>query len=330
MNPVQQIRWVPRSENSFAVLFSDGSIVFMDKEREDTQFPPPNPLPPHVDRDNPHANGFGHHSKILPPTLKIHKSLSTSAFLLNAAKRERELAMKYNPLSYWELTNSMVSAFDFSQDGKLLAVTTMQGHLALFNWEKETLTDVFTSYYGGLECLAFSPDSRYLLCGGQDDMVSIFSVPERRLVGRGVGHHSWVTGLAFDPFISTDRACRFGSVGDDGRLLLWELSAGTLVMPKQVGSPRPTGSGHDRTLSISSMNPAASSTSLVRSMSTIQGTTVYHPIVPRRECPTLAPIVGSKIDDDPLCQIHFREREIVTTCKEGSLCCQIRLIDRTY
>lgn len=284
----------------------------MDKDR-DTQFPPPTPP---VDRDNPYANGFGHASKIPPPSLKIHKSLASSALPVTAGKKERELAMKYNPLSYWELTNTTASAFDFSHDGKLLAVTTTQGHLALLLWEKEMLTDVFTSYYGGLECLAFSPDSRYLICGGQDDMVSIFSVPERRLVGRGEGHHSWVTGVAFDPIISTDRAFRFGSVGDDGRLLLWELSSGTLVMPKQAVNARP---GHDRAGSLSSTNPAASTTSLVRTASTVQGVTTYHPIVPRRECPMLAPIAGGKVDNDPLCQIHFREREIVTTCREGML-----------
>lgn len=289
----------------------------MDKDREDTQFPPPNPLPPNVDRDNPHANGFGHASKVPPPRLKLHKSLTSSTLPITAGKKERELAMKYNPLSYWELTDTTASAFDFSHDGKLLAITTMQGHLALLLWEKEILTDVFASYYGGLECLTFSPDSRYLLCGGQDDMVSIFSVPERRLVGRGVGHHSWVTGLAFDPVISTDRAYRFGSVGDDGRLLLWELSSGTLFMPKLNVNTRPT---HDRSASIASgtNNPAASTTSLVRTASTVQGTTMYHPVVPRRECPMLSPIAGGIVDIDPLCQIHFRDREIVITCKGGT------------
>lgn len=145
-------------------------------------------------------------------------------------------------------------------------------------------------------------------------MVSIFSVPERRLVGRGVGHHSWVSGLAFDPFISTDRAYRFGSVGDDGRLLLWELSSGTLVLPKQPVAGRPQ---HDRAGSLTSNNPAASTTSLVKTASAVHGATIYHPIIPRRECPTLAPIVGTKVDEDPLCQIHFREHEVVTTCKDG-------------
>jgi WD40 repeat protein len=285
----------------------------MDKDREDTAFPPPNPLPPSVDKDNPHTNGYGHASKVPAPKLKIHKSLTSSAQSPMAGRKEREQAAKYNPLSYWELTNSTATALDFSHDGRILAITTMQGHLALLLWEKEVLTDVFTSYYGGLTCLAFSPDSRYLLSGGQDDMVSIFSIPERRLIGRGVGHHSWVTGLAFDPVISTDRAYRFGSVGDDGRLLLWELSSGTLVMPKQ-SVIRP---GHDRQGSITSSNPAASSISLVRTASTIQGVTTYHPVVPRRECPTLSPLVGGRVDDDPLCQIHFREREVVTTCKEG-------------
>jgi catabolite repression protein CreC len=285
--------------------------VFMDKDRDDTAFPTPNPLPQSVDPDNPHTNGRGHASRIPPPRLKFHKSLASSALSLTVGKKEREHAMKHNPIAYWELTNSTASAFDFSPDGKLLAVTTMQGHLALILWEKELLTDVFTSYYGGFTCLSFSPDSRYLLTGGQDDIVSIFSIPERRLVGRGVGHHSWVSGIAFDPIISTDRAYRFGSVGDDGRLLLWDLSSGTLVMPKQ-----PLVVKHDRSLSMSSTNPAASTLSLAR-VASVQGATIYHPVIPRRDCATLAPIVGTKIDDDALCQIHFREREIVTTCKEG-------------
>jgi len=91
-----------------------------------------------------------------------------------------------------------------------------------------------------------------------------------------------------------------------------------LVMPK------PPVSRHDRAGSMTSTNPAASTTSLVRTASTIQGITTYHPVIPRRECPTLAPIVGGRVDDDPLCQIHFREREVVTTCKEG----HIKIYDR--
>ena len=287
----------------------------MDKDRDDAPFPPPNPLPPNTDPDNPHINGRGHASKIPPPRLKLHKSLAASAIPAAAGKKEREQAMKCNPLSYYELTDSTASAFEFSPDGKFLAVTTMQGHLALVVWEKEILTDVFTSYYGGLMCLAFSPDSRYLLTGGQDDIVSILSVPERTLVGRGVGHHSWVTGLAFDPVISTDRAYRFGSVGDDGRLLLWELSSSTLIIPKQAPNVR---QHHDKTAGVSTNNPVASTTSLARAAS-LHGTTTYHPVVPRRECPTLAPIVGAIVDEDVLCQIHFREREIITTCKEGKV-----------
>src|ERR1700685_4234073 len=65
------------------------------------------------------------------PRRKLHKSLSSSALPITTNKKERELAMKYNPLAYWELTDTIASAFDFSHDGKLLAVTTMQGHLAL-------------------------------------------------------------------------------------------------------------------------------------------------------------------------------------------------------
>lgn len=93
---------------------------------------------------------------------------------------------------------------------------------------------MYSSYYGGFICVCWSPDGKYILTGGQDDIVSIWSVNERQLVARCQGHHSWVKAVAFDPWRCDDRTYRFGSVGDDCKLLLWDFSVGMLHRPKAV------------------------------------------------------------------------------------------------
>ena len=97
------------------------------------------------------------------------------------------------------------------------------------------LMDLYTSYYGGFTCVCWSPDGKYVLTGGQDDLVSIWSLSERQIVARCPGHHSWVTAVAFDPWRCDDRNYRFGSVGEDCRLLLWDFNVGMLHRPKAVG-----------------------------------------------------------------------------------------------
>ena len=81
-------------------------------------------------------------------------------------------------------------------------------------------------------CVCWSPDGKYVLTGGQDDLVSIWSLTERQIIARCPGHHSWVTAVAFDPWRCDDRNYRFGSVGEDCRLLLWDFNVGMLRRPK--------------------------------------------------------------------------------------------------
>ena len=94
------------------------------------------------------------------------------------------------------------------------------------------LLDLYYSYYGGLTCVCWSPDGKYVLTGGQDDLISIWCVAESAIVARCQGHHSWVTSVAFDPWRCDDRNYRFGSVGEDRRLCLWDFSVGMLHRPK--------------------------------------------------------------------------------------------------
>lgn len=96
------------------------------------------------------------------------------------------------------------------------------------------LLDVYSSYYDGLICVCWSPDGRYILTGGQDDLVSIWSLADCMLVARCQGHNSWVNSVAFDPWRCDERNYRFGSVGEDCRLLLWDFSVGMLHRPRAV------------------------------------------------------------------------------------------------
>lgn len=96
------------------------------------------------------------------------------------------------------------------------------------------LLDLSRSYYGGFTCLAWSPDSEYVVTGGQDDFISIWSMDDHALVARCAGHKSWVSCVAFDTQRSDDTTYRFGSVGEDGRLLLWDFSVDMLNQPQKV------------------------------------------------------------------------------------------------
>lgn len=66
--------------------------------------------------------------------------------------------------------------------------------------------------------------------------MTIWSLRERKIVARCQGHNSWVSTVAFDPWRCDERTYRFGSVGDDCRLLLWDFSVGMLHRPRAVRS----------------------------------------------------------------------------------------------
>lgn len=139
---------------------------------------------------------------------------------------------------------------------------------------KLRLVDCYASYFGALSCVAWSPDGRFIIVrrsiyhphdevltrlqtGGQDDLVTIFSPWEQRVIARCQGHSSFVSALAFDDIRCDGRTYRFGSVGEDNKLILvsmlllvlcplilrrvqWDFSSGVLHRPKlHVGSVRP-------------------------------------------------------------------------------------------
>ena len=212
-SPVSRIKWIPGSENLFLAAHTNGVMVVYDKEKEDAPF-----VPEESTQDDENVFLDEEHD-----SLHVIKSVNSSN-------------QKTNPVACWNVSGQRISDFEFSPDSRHLAVVSEDGCFKVIDYLRERLLDVYSSYYGGLICVCWSPDGKYILTGGQDDIVSIWSSSERQLVARCQGHHSWVRAVVFDPWRCDDRTYRFGSVGDDCKLLLWDFSVGMLHRPKAVST----------------------------------------------------------------------------------------------
>ena len=131
------------------------------------------------------------------------------------------------------LGSGPINEFVFSPCGAYLAVVSFilirhlndetfkvsqDGMLRVLHWDTMELVGSARSYFGevklingqlqdehinpflsgGLLCVCWSPDGKYIVCGGEDDLVTVYSFLERRVVVRGQGHRSWVSVVSFD------------------------------------------------------------------------------------------------------------------------------------
>lgn len=117
--PVSEIRWIPGSENLFLAAHMDGSLVVYDKEKDDTGFTP--------EESVANANGVSEKSNgDVDPTAKLHVDKSVHS------KNQ-----KFNPVSFWKLSNQRVNAFAFSPDNRHIAVVSEDGTLRIIDYLKE-------------------------------------------------------------------------------------------------------------------------------------------------------------------------------------------------
>ncbi|KAJ6135169.1 hypothetical protein N7512_000329, partial [Penicillium capsulatum] len=297
-SPVTHIKWLPGSENLFMASHANGVLVVYDKEKEDALFTP---------------EGTGHGKDSSRHPLEILKSVNSKN-------------QKTNPVSLWKMASQRISHFSFSPDQRHLAVVLEDGSLRLMDYLKEEVLDIFRSYYGGLICVCWSPDGRYIVTGGQDDLVTIWSFPERKIIARCQGHNSWVSSVAFDPWRCDKKTYRFGSVGDDCRLLLWDFSVGmlhrprahhatarnrtSLVVPNSQSSRHRADSGGNRVRSDS--DRTENSKSDVNPMAS-------HPVEPRARTALLPPIMSKIVGEDPICWLGFQKDCIMTSSLEGHI-----------
>lgn len=225
------IRWIPGCTNQFIVSHSSGQMYVYNEDL------PCGPTPPHY---QPFKQGDG--------------------FSVFTCKTKTTR----NPLYRWLVGHGPINQFTFSPCSQYLAVVGQDGFLRVFNYNSMELVGSMKSYFGGLLCVCWSPDSKYIVVGGEDDLVTVWSFVEKRVVCRGQGHRSWIGVVAFDPFTSVfseeeynsgekptsvngglqsnrnSLECqsssiittyRFGSVGQDTMLCLWDLTEDIIKQP---------------------------------------------------------------------------------------------------
>ncbi|EPS58411.1 hypothetical protein M569_16404, partial [Genlisea aurea] len=123
-----------------------------------------------------------------------------------------------------------------------------------------------------------------------------------------------VSGVAFDSFWqppnpddgAENAVYRFGSVGQDCRLLLWDLELDELVVPvRRPPGGSPTFSAGSQS---AHWDTAASSGCPVGSLQPAPGI---------RDVPKLSPVVMHHAHNEPLSGLNFTPESILTVCREG-------------
>jgi WD domain, G-beta repeat len=146
---------------------------------------------------------------------------------------EHQRASSCNPRAFWRIGRVMstIRELKFSYCGRYLAAVQANGYLHVIDFVQDKIMITFKSYFGGLNCVAWSPDDRIIVTGGEDDMLTAWDPWQGRVIAHFEGHTAWVSSVSFrytPEHCSTERAPRvysFVSGGQDGGLLFWELEA---------------------------------------------------------------------------------------------------------
>jgi len=128
------------------------------------------------------------------------------------AVNQQQIVQQQTPDSSSDLNG--VNDLAFSPCGQFLAVVSQDGYLRVFSFAYDgdsgsaassalgiQLKCSMKSYFGGLLCVCWSHDGRYVATGGEDDLITVFAFGDgMRVACRGRGHSSWINAVAFDPW----------------------------------------------------------------------------------------------------------------------------------
>ncbi|TFK76252.1 catabolite repression protein creC [Pluteus cervinus] len=317
------VRWVPSSSMLFLASHVDGTIIVYDNQREDGAFTPQQPTgssldptgtTPSEDSSNKEWDPFDNIFVTMPPWHPV----SSASNIGGAGRGEKEKAVK-NPVSHWRLSKKSVVDFVFSPDVKYVAAISEDGCLRVIDALAEQLVDCYASYFGALTCVAWSPDGRFIITGGQDDLLTIFSPWEQRIIARCQGHSSFVAAIAFDDLRCDGRTYRFGSVGEDNKLILWDFSSGSLHRPKFQAYHQRISMSSTLSLAFRRDKSASYLPSFGMSGADTAPISRYHPALSRNEVAVVQPVLIKQLDSDIPSAVTFLPRCLLTSTKTGHI-----------
>lgn len=169
---VTAVKWVPGSEHQFVSSHRSGNLYMWTTESHAT------------------SKVYG------PPNYILHKEPLDAKIYAVKQKHKSPLLFR------WSIGHGSINSFAFSPDSIHIAIVSQDGFLRVYNFKEQTLYGRMRSYFGGLLCVCWSPDGKYTVTGGEDDLVTVWTFKHKRVVARGDGHKSYVTAVAFDPYMT--------------------------------------------------------------------------------------------------------------------------------
>lgn len=358
---VSKIVWlaptITRRDGHFVSSHVDGTMICWDKEREDWNgflvepWPKSQTLQSTPHPQQPLSSMTKRNKRTAHTTASDPRGhdilISGLSHSLPSEKRNR-----LNPVYHWKVSQKAVTDFAFSPDSKFCAIVSEDGCLRIIDTYSEKLVDTYLSYFGALLSVCWSSDGRLVFTGGQDDLVTAYSLIEQRVIARCQGHASFVTALSFDPWFSDDRSCRFASVSEDCKLIFWDLSRASLAKPRlqQINSSQgnhPHGASRRQSLVFNPSSPVVqhhyhrggghknlkaekgidSSVTLAPSSKELADQTFgmegkardVHPAPGRNEVAILQPVMVKEIGLDPLSAVHYHRGLIVVASRTGQI-----------
>ena len=114
-------------------------------------------------------------------------------------------------------------------------MASQDGFMRIYHFKSREFHSRMRSYFGGILCLCWSPDGCYVVTGGEDDLVTVWSFHHKRVVARGVGHQSYVSAVAFDPYTTVLPEVLFDAVSsptqeDTSSVALSETCRGSIKL----------------------------------------------------------------------------------------------------
>eukprot|EP00040_Diaphanoeca_grandis_P004027 m.26786 g.26786 ORF g.26786 m.26786 type:complete len:407 (-) comp15542_c0_seq1:378-1598(-) len=181
-----------------------------------------------------HLNGdMYEHNTTFSTTVRLKKDGKTFGDVVITKCKKPNI----NPTKRWSLGKPAAAVMALATspvEANTIACGDKSGKLTIINVMTDAVVArVQLQSFGTMHAVTWSPDGKYIACGGQDDLITIYSVESHTTVVVGIGHSSWLMAIQFDTFAtSCARGCyRLITVGQDGKLFLWELNPANL--PKQ-------------------------------------------------------------------------------------------------
>ncbi|KAI5706746.1 hypothetical protein M8J75_010942 [Diaphorina citri] len=310
------VRWVPNSKNLFLASYASGHMYLFNQD-----------LP----------------CCISTPSYQLLQS--GEGYAVYTLKSKSPL----NPVQRWVIGHegSSINEFAFSPCNTYLAVVSQDGFLRVFNYSTMELVGRARSYYGGFLCVCWSPDSKYVVVGGEDDLITVWRLKDRCVVARGDGHHSWVSVVAFDPYstqLDTEEdkvmCYRLGSVGQDTQLCLWDITEDVLTQTNIFTARTKTTTSNNSTITGNGTLKCHNNTNSTTNHkdSGDHSTSATHPVTsltqrlagfsfgsstascPRYDqCPRIEPLIRKKIAHERLTALVFKEDCFVAACQDGNV-----------